>query len=277
FSEEELESASVQASVWKDPKFVKAACRLEGVDLFDASFFGFTRREAEIIDPQQRFFLECAWEALESSGYEPERYQGTIGVYAGSAFSDYVQNFSISGVADPVGSFQTRVSNDKDYLSTRVSYKLNLKGPSVAVQNACSTSLVAVHLACQALSSGECDMALAGAVTLRVPRLVGYVYQDGSMQSPDGHCRAFDAKARGTIFGEGMGIVVLKRLDEARADGDTVYAVIQGSAINNDGAQKVGYTAPSTAGQAKVIRIAQAVAEIEPETIGYVEAHGTGT
>jgi acyl transferase domain-containing protein/acyl carrier protein len=277
FSDEELQSAGVKSSLRKDPKFVSAACRLEGVDLFDASFFGFTPREAEIIDPQQRLFLECAWEALEAAGYDPEAYKGTVGVYAGSALHRYVENFAISDTQNPAGGFQATISNDKDHLSTRVSYKLNLTGPSVAVQTACSTSLVAVHMACQALVSGECDMALAGGVALLVPRPFGYVHQDGSMQSPDGHCRAFDAKARGTIFGEGMGIVVLKRLDDARADGDTIYAVIQGSAINNDGAQKVGYTAPSAGGQAKVIRVAQAVAEIEPETIGYVEAHGTGT
>ena len=277
FSDEELQSAGVKSSLRKDPKFVSAACRLEGVDLFDASFFGFTPREAEIIDPQQRLFLECAWEALEAAGYDPEAYKGTVGVYAGSALHRYVENFAISDTQNPAGGFQATISNDKDHLSTRVSYKLNLTGPSVAVQTACSTSLVAVHMACQALVSGECDMALAGGVALLVPRPFGYVHQDGSMQSPDGHCRAFDAKARGTIFGEGMGIVVLKRLDESRADGDTIYAVIQGSAINNDGAQKVGYTAPSAGGQAKVIRVAQAVAEIEPETIGYVEAHGTGT
>src|ERR1051326_6706689 len=277
FSDEELQSAGVKSSLRKDPKFVSAACRLEGVDLFHASFFGFTPREAEIIDPQQRLFLECAWEALEAAGYDPEAYKGTVGVYAGSALHRYVENFAISDTQNPAGGFQATISNDKDHLSTRLSYKLNLTGPSVAVQTACSTSLVAVHMACQALVSGECDMALAGGVALLVPRPFGYVHQDGSMQSPDGHCRAFDAKARGTIFGEGMGIVVLKRLDEARADGDTIYAVIQGSAINNDGAQKVGYTAPSAGGQAKVIRVAQAVAEIEPETIGYVEAHGTGT
>src|ERR1051325_6364866 len=258
FSDEDLGSAGVHTGVQKDPKFVKAASRLEGVDLFDASFFGFTPREAVITDPQQRLFLECAWEALENAGYEPDRYDGAIGVYAGSALNVYIANFSLSGGSDPASDFQIIAGNDKDHLSTHVSYKLNLKGPSVTVQTACSTSMVAVHLASQALVSGECDMALAGGVALLIPRPFGYLYQDGSMQSPDGHCRAFDAKAQGTIFGEGMGIVVLKRLDEARADGDTIYAVIQGSAINNDGAQKVGYTAPSAGGQAKVIRVAQA-------------------
>ena len=278
YSDAELKAAGVAPVLLNNPNFVKASCRLENIEFFDASFFGFNPGEAELIDPQQRLFLECAWEALESAGYETNSYKGSIGVYAGAAWNAYLQNFPLDDShSDPADAFKLKISNDKDHLCTRVSYKLNLKGPSIACQTACSTSLVAVHLACQGLVSGECDIALAGGVSLIIPRTFGYLCQEGMMQSTDGHCRAFDANAHGTIFGDGLGIVVLKRLADALIDGDTVYAVIRGSAINNDGAQKVGYTAPSVDGQSNVIRIAQAIAEVEPETITYVEAHGTGT
>src|SRR5437868_8444460 len=279
FSDEELEAAGVAPTVLQDPRYVKVGTVLEGAELFDAAFFGYTPREAEITDPQQRLFLECAWEALENAGYTPEIFDGLIGVYAGANISTYLL-FNLASNPDlvmSVGMYQTLISNDKDHLSTRVSYKLNLKGPSITVQTACSTSLVAVHLACQGLLTGECDMALAGGCTLNLPQKVGYWYREGAIQSPDGHCRAFDAQAQGTVDGNVVGIVVLKRLADALADGDTIHAVIKGSAINNDGSLKVGYTAPSVEGQAKVIAMAQAAAGVEPESISYIEAHGTGT
>ncbi|MGH9763263.1 MAG: type I polyketide synthase, partial [Blastocatellia bacterium] len=251
--------------------------RLEGLQLFDAGFFGISPREAEIIDPQHRLFLECAWEALEDSGYDTERYKGSVGVYAGSGFNNYLfYLLSNRELVRAVGLSQIIAENHAAYLPNRVSYKLNLKGPSYAVQTTCSTSLVAVHLACQGLLNRECDMALAGGVNVSAVS-EGYQYQEGGVLSPDGHCRAFDAEARGTVGGDGVGIIVLKRLADALSDGDTVHGVIKGSAINNDGADKIGFTAPSVEGQADVIRKAQLLARVEPETIAYVEAHGTGT
>jgi acyl transferase domain-containing protein len=278
FTDEELLAAGVDASALTDPEYVRADGALADVDLFDAAFFGFNPREAETLDPQQRFFLECAWEALEKAGYDPEAYPGLIGVYAGAGESTYRSIlYSNPEFVNLVGGFQIALGNNKDHLTTQVSYKLNLKGPSVAVQTACSTSLVAVALACQSLLNYECDMALAGGVTIGVPQKSGYYFEEGGIGSPDGHCRAFDAAAQGTVGGSGVGIVVLKRLAEALSDGDHIHAVIKGAAINNDGSLKVGYTAPSVDGQAKVIEMAQALAGIEPETISYVEAHGTGT
>ncbi|MBN3950377.1 MAG: thioester reductase domain-containing protein [Nostoc sp. NMS7] len=277
-SNQELESSGVDAAVLNSPNYVKATPVMEGIDMFDASFFGFNPREAEIMDPQHRLFLECACEAVENAGYNSESYQGQIGVYAGVSISTYLFNiFSNLGLVGAVGDLAILHGNEKDYLTTRVSYKLNLKGPSVAVQTSCSTSLVAVHLSCQSLLNHECDMALAGGVSISVPQKVGYLYQEGGIFSPDGRCRAFDAKAQGTIFGSGVGIVVLKRLADALANGDHIHAVIKGSAINNDGSLKVGYTAPSVDGQAEVIAEAMAIARVEPETITYIEAHGTAT
>ncbi len=279
FTDEEVETAGVNSALLKNTHYVKAGGVLEDVELFDASFFGFFPMEAEITDPQHRIFLECAWEALENAGYDPESYEGLIGVYAGVSMNTYLL-FNLlpnRGVMESVHSDQLTIGNGRDYLPTRVSYKLNLKGPSVNVQTACSTSLVAVHLACQGLLSYECDMALVGGVSISLPQKRGYLYQEGGIASPDGHCRAFDAKAQGTIGGNGVGIVVLKRLADALADGDNILAVIKGSAINNDGSLKVGYTAPSVEGQAEVIATAQAIAGVDPETIRYVEAHGTGT
>jgi amino acid adenylation domain-containing protein len=277
FSRDELWKAGVEEEALADPRYVPARAVLAGADLFDASFFGLTPREAEILDPQQRVFLESAWEALENAGYG--RPAGRrIGVFAGSSMNTYWLNLlSNPEVIETVGSFQTVTSNDKDFLATRVSYKLGLTGPSLAVQTACSTSLVAVHLACQALRSGECDLALAGGVSIRLPQESGYLHLEGGIDSPDGHCRAFDAAARGTVAGNGVGVVVLKRLADALADGDPIRAVIAGSAINNDGSAKVGFTAPSVEGQAEVIRAAQRMAGIEPGEVSYVEAHGTGT
>jgi acyl transferase domain-containing protein/thioesterase domain-containing protein len=279
FTDEELAALGVNPALLDEPAFVKAKACLEGVELFDARFFGYSPREAEIMDPQQRFFLECAWEALENAGYDSEKYEGSIGVFAGVTMNSYLLNnlYTNSEVMASAGGFQTVMGNDKDHLPTRVSYKLNLKGPSVNVQTACSTSLVAVHLACQSLLNYQSDMALAGGVSITVPQKMGYFYQAEGIVSPDGHCRAFDAKASGTVAGNGVGIVVLKRLADALDDGDTIHALIKGSAINNDGSDKVGYTAPSVSGQAAVILEAQAIAGVDPETISYVEAHGTAT
>jgi non-ribosomal peptide synthase protein (TIGR01720 family) len=278
FSEQELESDGVDESLLKDGRLVRAGGVLDDVELFDASFFGFNPREAEITDPQHRLFLECAWEALEHAGYDSARYKGLIGMFAGVSMNTYLLNlYTNRDLIRTVSNFQIGIGNDKDFLATRVSYKLNLKGPSLTVQTACSTSLVAVHLACQNLLDGQCEMALAGGVSVTVPQKTGYFYEEGGIHSPDGHCRAFDEKARGFVSGNGVGIVVLKRLADALRDGDTIHAVIKGSAINNDGSLKVGYTAPSEIGQAEVIASALAMANIEPETIGYIEAHGTGT
>ncbi len=277
FTDEELVGSGVSPEFLNNPDYLKFGTTLKDIDLFDASFFGFNPKEAEVTDPQHRLFLECAWEALENAGYSSQNNDNRIGVYAGASLNNY-QSFNLN--RDQIGSansFQKMIGNDKDFLATRVSYKLNLTGPSLTVQTACSTSLVATTLACQSLLNYQCDMALAGGVSIRIPQKTGYLYQEGGILSPDGHCRAFDAQARGTIIGNGVGIVVLKRLAEAIASGDNIYAVIKGSAINNDGSGKVGYTAPSVNGQSQVIAEALALADVEPETISYIEAHGTGT
>jgi acyl transferase domain-containing protein/acyl-CoA synthetase (AMP-forming)/AMP-acid ligase II/aryl carrier-like protein len=293
FSDAEILAAGVDPDLVRHPNYVKASPILDDVEQFDADFFGYTPREAELLDPQHRLMLECAWESLEDAGYDPFAYAadgGAIALYAGASMNSYLLNHvypnrhrldandSLDVVTlSAMGGFQMAIANDKDYLTTRVSYKLNLTGPSVNVQTACSTSLVAVHLACQSLLRGECDLALAGGVSVETPQRAGHLYQEGMILSPDGHCRAFDAQARGTIFGSGAGVVVLKRLQEAIADGDQIYAVVKGSAIGNDGSQKAGYLAPRADGQTAVIREALAVAGVEPDSIGYVEAHGTGT
>lgn len=278
-SDEELLAAGEDAQRIQDSHYVKAASILSDVDLFDASFFGYNAREAEILDPQQRLFLEHAWEALEDSGYAPSQYEGLIGVYAGVAWNTYLlSNLTTHlDLFEGGGGFQVFITNDKDFMPTRLSYKLNLKGPSMIIQTSCSTSLVAIHLACLSLLNYECDMALAGGVTVRVPQESGYFYQEGGLASPDGHCRAFDTRAAGTIFGSGIGLVVLKRLSEALEDGDNIRAVIRGSAINNDGSAKVSYTAPSVEGQAEVIVSAHAIAGVQADSIQYIETHGTGT
>lgn len=279
FSDQELLSSGVDHADLNAPNYVKAKGYLEGTEFFDASFFGYSPREAEIMDPQQRLFLEAAWHALENAGYDSDSYPGLIGVYAGVNMNSYLLSnlFANRSLRTSIDDFQLALGNDKDYLTTRVSYKLNLKGPSVNVQTACSTSLVAVHMACQSLLNGECDIALAGGVSISVPQKRGYFYQEEGVMSPDGHCRAFDAKAAGTVQGNGVGIVVLKRLTDALADGDSIHAIIKGSAINNDGALKVGFTAPSIDGQANVIAEALALANIDVKTISYIETHGTGT
>ncbi|HEV2845187.1 MAG TPA: beta-ketoacyl synthase N-terminal-like domain-containing protein, partial [Thermoanaerobaculia bacterium] len=279
FSDDELREAGVDPQSLARPNYVKARGVLDGIDLFDAPFFDLTPREAEMTDPQHRLFLECAWHALEDAGYDPGRYPGAIGVYAGVSANYYLLR---NVLANPEslrsgGTSQAMLGGDKDFLATRVSYKLNLRGPSFTVQTACSTSLVATHLACRALLGRECEMALAGGVSAVVPQVTGYHYQEGGINSPDGHCRAFDVRAQGTVGGSGVGVVVLKRLSDALAAGDHIHAVIRGTAINNDGSVKVGYTAPSIEGQAVAIAAAQAVAGISPDDIGYIEAHGTGT
>ena len=265
--------------------FVNARGIVENADLFDAAFFGCNAREAELLDPQHRILLECAWEALENAGHDPERYPGLIGVWAGSGINSYLLYNITTGrddLARLVAGYQqgesaAQFSNDRDFLATRIAYKLNLRGPSLTVQTACSTSLVAVAQACQALWSYQADMALAGGVSITFPQRRGYVYQEGAIASADGHTRTFDAAAQGTVFSSGAGMVLLKRLDDARAEGDNIVAVIKGAAINNDGAGKVSFTAPSVDGQAEVIQMAQALADVSPQTISYVEAHGTGT
>ncbi|MCG8363217.1 MAG: polyketide synthase, partial [Pseudanabaenales cyanobacterium] len=279
FEDEELIAAGVDPSLVHSPSYVKANPVLDGIDQFDADFFDLSPIEAAVTDPQHRLFLESSWSALEHAGYDPSAYEGWIGVYAGGHLSTYLLRSLIdhrSYIENAIGWYALGIGNDKDYIPTRISYKMNLKGPSVNVSTACSTSLVAVHLACQGLLSYQCDMALAGGVCILVPHITGYLQEDGFV-SPDGHCRTFDAKAQGTVFGSGLGVVVLKRLEDALADGDYIYAVIKGSAINNDGSHKVGFTAPSVDGQAKVIAEAQDFAGFDPETISYIEAHGTGT
>jgi acyl transferase domain-containing protein len=248
-------------------------------DRFDAEFFGFSGRDATLLDPQHRILLECAWEALEHAGVDPGACPERIGCFAGATLNTYlltniVRRPELFEALDPA---QINVLAGGDFLATRVSYKLNLRGPSFTVQSACSTSLLAVHLACQSLLDHECDAALAGGVSVNVKLLNGYRYVEGGILSPDGHCRPFDAGARGTVFGSGAGVVVLKRLAEAVVDGDTVHAVVLGSAVNNDGSVKVSYTAPSVGGQVAVITEALAAAGVGAETVGYVEAHGTGT
>jgi non-ribosomal peptide synthase protein (TIGR01720 family) len=277
FTDEELIAAGVSPALVNDSNYVKVGGVLENIDLFDAAFFDLNPKEVEVIDPQHRLFLECAWSALENAGYDSSKCESRIGVYAGASLNNYL-SFDLSN--DQLGSaqsYQKLIGNDKGFLSTRVSYKLNLTGPSITVQTACSTSLVATILAYQSLQNYQCDMALAGGVSIRLPQKTGYFYEPGGPLSPDGHCYAFDAKAQGTTIGNGVGVVVLKRVKDAIADGDCIYAVIKGAAINNDGSMKVGYTAPSVDGQAEAIAEAVMLAEVEPETISYIEAHGSGT
>ncbi|WP_416966651.1 SDR family NAD(P)-dependent oxidoreductase [Streptomyces sp. 4F14] len=279
FGREELAAAGVPARLLDDPTYVPAHGVIPDVDLFDTGYFEFTPAEAAITDPQHRVLLTAGHAALEHAGYDPARYDGLISVYVGAAVNTYLQQQVLPNVDQTTTSnhFAVMVGNDKDYLATRLSYKLDLKGPSYAVQTACSTSLVAVHLACQGLVNGECDIALAGGVTVKVPQEKGYLYEEGAILSEDGHVRTFDADASGTVLGNGVGVVVLKPLRDALADRDTVYAVIKGTATNNDGSGKVSFAAPGAAGQAAVIREAHSVSGVDPRSIGYVEAHGTAT
>ncbi len=276
FDDAALLRAGVGPAQLTSPGYVKASPVIDDFDRFDAGLFEYSPREARVIDPQHRVFLEVVHDALEDAGYRPDACDGSIGVFAGAGglvSSYFASNLALRGSTGGV----EHIGNDKDFLSTRVSYKLNLTGPSITVQTACSTSLVAIHVACSSILNGECDMAIAGASTVRVPHIAGYTSREGDILSPDGHCRAFDARAQGTVFGSGAGAIVLKHLDDACADGDHIYAVIRGTAINNDGASKVSYTASSVSGQAKAMLDAFACAGVEPRAVGYVEAHGTGT
>ena len=274
-----VESISFFPELDEGPDYVPAKAILDDVELFDANFFDYSPREAEMVDPQHRVMLECAVEAFEHAGYDPQRVKGRVGVYAGVSAGSYLDaNLSShADLIDRVGAYQVDIGNHGEFVPTTISFKLNLKGPSINIQTACSTSLVAVHVACQSLLNGECDMALAGGGSITFPHIEGYFYQEEGILSPDGHCRAFDADARGTVGGEGAALVVLKRLVDAIADGDTIHAVIKGSAVNNDGSVKIGYTAPSVNGQAEVIGDALAMAGVSAESISYIETHGTGT
>jgi len=278
FSEEELLNAGLSPGLVNHPGYVKAASILEDKEFFDAHFFDYVPKEAELMDPQIRIFHEISWEALEDSGIDPDSYNGLIGVYAGAVQNlEWESRVLVSGKTSSFGSFITTRLTGIRFLCTRLSYNLNLKGPSVTVQTACSTSLVAIHMACRALTNGECDIALAGGIAVSAADRMGYLSQEGMIFSMDGHNRSFDAKGSGSIFGEGAGVVVLKPLEKARLNRDHIYAVIKGSAINNDGSRKVGFTAPSVSGQAEVIRAAHQAAGVEPRSISYVETHGTAT
>ncbi len=280
YTDEQLLAKGVSQSTLSDPNYVKAGIQLQNLDAFDPEFFGFSQKEAGILDPQHRQFYEVCWEALERAGHTPDSFDGAVGVFAGCGMGAYFTFNLLTNPAlvDSVGLFLLRhTGNDKDFLSTRVSYAFNLHGPCVNVQTACSTSLVATHLAVQSLLARECDMALAGGVTIEVPHGVGYHYKEGEVLSPDGHCRTFDHRSKGTVFGSGAGVVVLRRLEDALRDGDHIHAVIKGSAVNNDGSRKVGYLAPSVDGQAACITEALAVSDCDADTLSYVECHGTAT
>lgn len=275
-SDKHLREQGVSEEDLKDPTYIKIGGLLEDADQFDATFFGYNPREAEILDPQQRVFLECSWQAMETAGYLGDQDAPSVGVFAGAGMNGYLLNlYSNSDIRKTTSPYEIFIGNDKDFLATRVSYKLNLCGPSLSIQSACSSSLVAIHTACQSLLSGECDLALAGGVA--ISKQLGYRAQQGNIYSPDGHCRSFDAHASGTVAGNGVGVVVLKRLDDALRDGDAIDAVIKGSAVTNDGAHKVSYTAPQVDSQAAAVRNALAIAEVPAESISYIEAHGTGT
>ena len=279
FTDEQLLAAGESPALLRDPAYVRACPVLADMEMFDAGFFGWSPRDAAITDPQHRLFLETAWEAFENAGYDTEAHEGPIGVFASCGMNSYMMYHLVTNqeVMETVGEWLVRhTGNDMNFLATRVSYELNLKGPSMTVQTACSSSLVAIHAACQSLLNGECDMALAGGSTVLLQKK-GYLFKEGEIMSPDGHCRPFDARSEGTIFGSGVGCVILKRLADALADGDQVLAVIKGSAVNNDGSQKVGYLAPSVEGQTKAIAEALALTGIDADSISYVEAHGTGT
>jgi phthiocerol/phenolphthiocerol synthesis type-I polyketide synthase E len=284
-SEDDLIAAGVGDKALANPAYVRRAALLDGIDEFDAEFFGFTPQGARMMDPQHRLFLQCAWHAMEDAGYDPAQLDGSIGVYGTSSASGYLLHNLMShhdpnriiGQGATFDMINLSLQNDKDYLATRASHQFNLRGPALSVQTACSSSLVAVHLACQSILSGECDMALTGAASIRVPHRVGYWHEPGSMVSASGHCRPFDVRADGTIFGSGVAVVVLKPLQAAVDDGDRIHAVIRGSAINNDGSTKMNFAAPNAAGQAEVIAEAHAVADIDASTVSYVETHGTGT
>jgi polyketide synthase PksJ len=279
FTEEELRLAGESAALLRNPDYVRAKGILKDIDLFDANFFGYSAYDAKLTDPQHRLFLACAWEALESAGYVPEKYSGLIAVYASMADSLYLQKNLLKNkaVLHSCDRLQTRIATSIGFLSTQLSYRLNLKGPSVNIATGCSSALVAIATACKGLVDYDCDIAIAGAVAISVPQKRGYLFQQGGIDSPDGHCRAFDEDAQGTVFSNGLGVVILKRLQDAIADGDSIHAIVKGWHVNNDGASKVGFSAPSVEGQARCVASALALADIDAESLSYVEAHGTGT
>ncbi|MCX6584523.1 MAG: condensation domain-containing protein [Candidatus Aminicenantes bacterium] len=277
FTDRELEEAGVESGLLAHPNYVKARGFLEGAEYFDAEFFSYTPAEARLMDPQMRIYFECAWAGFEDAGYNPGAFPGLIGVYSGASPNIKWVTHALSRAKSPSQEFEIFNLNSNFMFGTRIAYNFNLKGPAITLATGCSSSLVAIHLACQGLLNAECDMALAGGVSINAEGKAGYLYQEGMIGSPDGHCRAFDAHARGTVEGEGAGIVVLKRLEEALEDGDHIYAVIKGSAVNNDGSRKIGYNAPSVEGQSEVIKAALEIAGVDSESISYVEAHGTAT
>lgn len=278
FSVEQIMADGVPHEIAARPDYVRRCPVISDPAGFDARLFRYSPREAELIDPQQRILLECAWEALEHAGHDPHRFPGLIGIWTACGINNYfLKNILPRGSFESVADFQTIISNDKDYLASRIAYKLDLRGPAVGVQTACSSSLVAVHHACLSLMTYQCDLALAGAVFLQTPRARGYLYREGEIFSPDGFCRTFDKGANGTVLGEGCGLVVLRRLEDAIAERDNILAVIRGSAVNNDGAARAGFTAPGVAGQMDLMTMAQTVADVSADEISYIEAHGTGT
>lgn len=277
YDRDELIAAGEDPALVDDPDYVRSGMPLAGHDRFDAKAFGYTPREARLLDPQVRIFLECAWHALEDAGCDPYRYRERAAVFAAAGMTRYLWLNAVPALGGSINMLEARILNDKDFLATAAGYRLGLRGPAVSVQTACSASLVAVHLAVQSLLSHESDMALAGGSTIEIPHRVGYLYKEGSISSRDGRCRPFDHRSEGTVGGSGAGAVLLQRYDDAVAEGRRVYAVIRGSAINNDGAAKVGFTAPSVEGQAAAVRDAMSLADVAPHTIGYVETHGTGT
>ncbi|WP_369217788.1 polyketide synthase, partial [Streptomyces flavofungini] len=279
FTDEEMTEAGVTPEQIASPARVPRGADLADADLFDADFFGVTQRDARLMDPQHRVFLTCAWQAMEDAGLTARHAGGPVGVFAATSMSTYLLANVLRSAeyADAALTYPVLLGNDKDFLATRVSYKLDLSGPSMSVQTACSSSLTAVHLACRALARGEVRAALAGGVSITFPQTTGYAYQEGGILSRDGQCRVFDARSAGTVKGNGCGVVVLKRLTDALHDGDRVYAVIRGSAVNNDGSDKIGFTAPGPTGQQAVIRAALDASGVPAAHIGYVETHGTGT
>lgn len=278
FTEKELLDSGIDREVINDPAYVSASCIIDDIEMFDFSFFGYSAAEAELIDPQQRLLLMCAYETFEDAGYAPAEYDGDVGVFTSVRTSGYVKIlnrvFQRPGTSK---SFEALLGTAVDQACMRISYGLNLRGPSISVQTACSASVVGAHMACESLRNRECDAALAGAASILIPQKQGYLYEDGTIVSPDGHCRAFDVKAGGAVGGNGVGMVLLKRMTDAVRDRDRIYAIIRGSAVNNDGSSKVGYRAPNLEGQADVIEEALMMADVDAETISYVEANGTGT
>jgi len=279
FSRDELLAAGLPEAEIDQPDFIAALGVLPNIEMFDAKHFEFSPREASVMDPQHRIFLETAWHTLEHGGYDPFRYPGKIGVFAGCSMNTYLLNNLVANkmFTNAMDGYQLSMGNDKDFLPTKTSYKLNLRGPSLNVNTACSTSLVAIHTACKALLAGECEMALAGGVSIHTPPISGHIHQQNGIASADGHCRAFSEDAAGTVGGNGVGVILLKKLADAVRDQDTIHAVIKGSALNNDGSAKVGFTAPGLEGQRNVILDALATAGVTADSISYVEAHGTGT